>query len=115
MGAVLNNQLQSVMQEGLLDSLLPYLVRDKKLYKVHSKLFQIIFKKFLHQLASRPEFGEWLSWRILPSISIDQTRRHEAETELNLETLERDDQGGEATKDSDREQQRDHNTRVWWD
>ena len=34
MGAVLNNQLQSVMQEGLLDSLLPYLVRDKKLYKV---------------------------------------------------------------------------------
>ena len=35
MGAVLSNQLQSVMQEGLLDSLLPYLVRDKKLYKVH--------------------------------------------------------------------------------
>ena len=34
MGAVLNSQLQSVMQEGLLDSLLPYLVRDKKLYKV---------------------------------------------------------------------------------
>ena len=34
MGAVLNTQLQSVMQEGLLDSLLPYLVRDKKLYKV---------------------------------------------------------------------------------
>ena len=34
MGAVLNTQLQSVMQEGLLDSLLPYLVRDKRLYKV---------------------------------------------------------------------------------
>ena len=39
MGAILNSQLQSVMQEGLLDSLLPYLVKDKKLYKVGTIIF----------------------------------------------------------------------------
>ena len=43
MGAVLSNQLQSVMQEGLLDSLLPYLVRDKKLVKVENTISLIIF------------------------------------------------------------------------
>lgn len=34
MGAVLATQLHAVMREGLLDSLLPFLVRDRKLYKV---------------------------------------------------------------------------------
>ena len=33
MGSLLANQLQAVMQEGLLDSLLPYLTQDKILYK----------------------------------------------------------------------------------
>ena len=36
MGPVLSNQLQSVIQEGLLDSLLPYLVQDKHLGKVRT-------------------------------------------------------------------------------
>ena len=36
MGAVLATQLHAVMREGLLDSLLPFLVRDRKLYKVGS-------------------------------------------------------------------------------
>ena len=34
MGPVLSAQLQSVLQEGLLDSLLPYLVQDKPVGKV---------------------------------------------------------------------------------
>ena len=34
MGPVLSGQLQSVLQEGLLDSLLPYLVQDKPVGKV---------------------------------------------------------------------------------
>ena len=33
MGSLLASQLQAVMQEGLLDSLLPYLTQDKILYK----------------------------------------------------------------------------------
>ena len=34
MGPVLSGQLQAVLQEGLLDSLLPYLVQDKPVGKV---------------------------------------------------------------------------------
>ena len=41
MGPVLSNQLQSVIQEELLDSLLPYLVQDKQIGKVSK--FRIIF------------------------------------------------------------------------
>ena len=34
MGPLLSSQLQTVMQEGLLDSLLPYLLQDKLLYNL---------------------------------------------------------------------------------
>ena len=45
MGAVLYHKLQGIIQEGLLDSLLPYLVQHKGVFKVrirwHLTMFNI--------------------------------------------------------------------------
>ena len=51
MGPVLSGQLQSVLQEGLLDSLLPYLVQDKPVGKVGiGKTLSLISKQTHLQL-----------------------------------------------------------------